>query len=36
LLEQMNIRELPKDCACLLLKKYLMLFMGIQLFCCKN
>jgi len=33
LLSKMNIREVPKDCSCLMFKKYLMLLMGIQLFC---
>jgi hypothetical protein len=35
LLAKMNIQELPKDCACLLIKKYLIVFMGIQVCCCK-
>ncbi len=35
LLEKMNILELPKNCACLLFKKYLIVLMGVQLICCK-
>jgi phosphatidylserine synthase len=35
LLCKMNIKEIPKDCACLLFKKYTTFLMGIQLICCK-
>jgi len=33
LLSRLNINEVPKDCCCLTLKKYLMLIMAVQVFC---
>ena len=35
LLSKLTIREVPKDCSCIVFKKYLMLLMGIQVFTCK-
>jgi hypothetical protein len=34
LLEKLNIREIPKDCYCILFKRYLITLMAVQLFCC--
>ncbi len=35
LLTKFNIREVPKDCSCLVYKKYLILLMLVQLVSCK-
>lgn len=36
LLSKLNVREVPKDCCCLIMKKYLIFLMGVQVLCCEN
>lgn len=35
LLSKLNIKEIPKDCNCLYVKKALLVYMSIQILCCK-
>jgi len=36
MLAKLSIREVPKDCSCIVFKKYLILLMAMQVICCKN